>query len=98
MTGPKTLEGELAQAREQLAEVTPGPEGGSWGDYRVARAKCVRLERELALSRGEEAAIKIPWELPWDTGAPSPHVLTSGRRTLLFYYIAEPDPDWTAPP
>src|SRR5688572_10959608 len=51
------------------------------------------LERAIALARGEEAAVPIAWEVPWDTGAPMPHVLASAVRTCLIYLTRGPSPE-----
>ncbi len=48
----------------------------------------------MALARGDETALPCPWEVPWDIGAPLPHVISSGSRTFLIYLVREPDHDW----
>lgn len=54
------------------------------------------LERAVALARGEEAAVPIDWETPWDTGAPLPQVLASSGRTFLIYLAITPWPGGAA--
>ena len=34
------------------------------------------------------------WPVKWDPGAPLPHVISSGHKTFLVYYIKEIDPNW----
>jgi len=38
----------------------------------------------------------VPFELdvPWSGGAPLPHLLSSGVRSFVAFYLEEPDPDW----
>jgi hypothetical protein len=92
------LERRLRSARERLDRALRAMTGesasGGLDEYSLAREACLSAERALALATGEEAAIESDWPLPWDVGAPSPHVLSSGHRTLLLYYIADPDPAW----
>ena len=54
----------------------------------------LKAERELALAKGEETATALYWTPLWDEGAPEPHLLCSGWKTFLLYYIAEHDPNW----
>ncbi len=54
----------------------------------------LKAERELALAKREETATALYWTPLWDEGAPEPHLLCSGWKTLLLYYVAEHDPNW----
>lgn len=75
-------------------KLTLEPEGPEMDECRAAFAEQLALEREVALTKGEEAALLIEWRPQWDTGAPLPYVLASGSRTFLVYRIREPDPAW----
>jgi len=46
------------------------------------------------MSSVKEKARVIEWKHMWNTGAPSPHVITSDDNTFLLYLVAEADPDW----
>lgn len=41
-----------------------------------------------------EFAVRLEWEAPWDSGAPIPHVISSGLDTYLIYYLREIDDKW----
>ncbi len=60
----------------------------------AARQVVLQAERALSLAKGEETALACAWEVPWETGAPLPHVVSSGMSTYLLYVAHEPDPDW----
>jgi hypothetical protein len=89
---------ELQTAREELSSATaalaPKHKGGEWERYRRAHERCLALERDLARATGEECAVEIDWPVRWDTGAPLPHVVSSGARTIVVYLAREPDPNW----
>ena len=68
--------------------------GGEAEAYEAAYQACLAAERALALAKGEETALSCPWDVPWDTGAPLPHVVASGHKAYLLYLVSEPDPDW----
>ena len=42
--------------------------------------------------QGDETALLCPWEVPWDVGAPLPHVVAAGRRAFLIYRVKESNP------
>ena len=88
----------LEAARRELAEATQAlslkHSDGEWERWRAAYQNCLTLERDLARSLDEECAVEIGWPAPWDTGAPLPHVLSSGRRTFIVYNQSERDPHW----
>lgn len=92
------LERDLEAAKRRLeaasAALAPVHKGGEEEEWQAALYACLEIERKLALSKGEEAAMPCEWEIPWDTGAPCPHVLASGRRTILIYLADTFDPDW----
>lgn len=92
------LEAELEAAKRRLeaasAALAPKHKGGEEKERDAALHACLELERKVALSKGEEAAMPCEWEIPWDTGAPCPHVLASGQRTILIYLADTIDPNW----
>jgi hypothetical protein len=63
-------------------------------DVATARETLLRAQRALFLAKGEETALACAWEIPWETGAPLPHVISSGMSTYLMYVANEPDPEW----
>ena len=73
------------QARDGLAAA---------GYSRAAFNALHEAERELAASKGEEWAEPVDLAVVWDGGAPLPHVISSGRRTILICRAADRDPDW----
>lgn len=60
----------------------------------AAKEGVLQAERALSLAKGEETALSCEWEIPWNTGAPLPHVVASGMSTYLMYIANEPDPNW----
>lgn len=92
------LESRLAEIQSRLAsllEQAKAPGGGrSLEDILATYGECATVEREIALAKHDEAALPCKWEVPWDKGAPEPHVVASGRKTLLIYLTDEPDPNW----
>jgi hypothetical protein len=46
------------------------------------------------LAKNQETAVVLDYPYPWDTGAPLPHVISDGQRTILIYYINEHNPKW----
>jgi len=54
------------------------------------------IKRELSLLKGQETAVPFDFPYPWDTGAPLPHVISNGFRTILIYYIGEHNSAWEA--
>jgi hypothetical protein len=54
----------------------------------------LEAERALAAARGEEYAAPFELGVVWSGGAPLPHLLSSGHRTFVAFYLDEPDPDW----
>lgn len=60
----------------------------------AARKAVLQAERALSLAEGKETALPCEWEVPWNTGAPLPHLISSGMRTYLMYIANEHDPNW----
>ena len=86
---------EAAGAREQVELDKFGPE--SSGDltlYVQLRDQRLQAERALSLARGEETAMLLEWPVPWDGGAPLPHLLANGHATMLLYYALDIEPGW----
>ncbi|MGE5370593.1 MAG: hypothetical protein ACM3QZ_01255 [Solirubrobacterales bacterium] len=54
------------------------------------------MERTVSLLQGKETAIECEWVVPWDTGAPLPHVVSNGHRNFLAYYVNDSHPRWDA--
>src|SRR5260370_37148978 len=63
-------------------------------DAATARETLLRAQRALFLAKGEETALAWKLEVPWETGAPLPHVGSSGMRTHVMYVANEPCPAW----
>ena len=82
------LEAKLQAMREWCRRAPANEEG------LLAYQSQLKAERELALAKGEETATALHWTPLWDEAAPEPHLLCSGSKTLLLYYIAEHDPNW----
>ncbi len=87
MSELEELEAKL-QAMQEWCRRAPDEEAG------LAYQSQLKAERELALAKGEETATALYWTPLWDDGAPEPHLICSGWKTLLLYYIAEHDPNW----
>jgi hypothetical protein len=51
-------------------------------------------ERRLAAARGEEYAVPFELGVVWSGGAPLPHLLSSGHRAFVAFYLEEFDPEW----
>jgi hypothetical protein len=92
------LELALKAANERVSRavkaLAPKHKGGEMEEFRVAVDEQLRLQRQVALAKGEETAVAIDWKPQWDVGAPLPHVLSSGDRTFLIYLVSEPSPAW----
>jgi hypothetical protein len=98
MTAIHDLELELRIANERLqraiAALAPKHKGGEWEEYNTANEDVLRLERQLAVARGEEYAEPCGFPLKWDTGAPLPQLMVNDDRALLAFLLSEPDPAW----
>jgi hypothetical protein len=90
----RALQTARARTLRAVEALRPKHRGGEVEELLAASRAQLEAERELSLARGEPTAIPILWPDVWDTGAPDPHVLTSGLKTVLVYRIKEPDPHW----
>jgi hypothetical protein len=59
-----------------------------------ARAAVLDAERALAAARGEPYADVVDIGVRWSAGAPLPHVISNGSRTMLLCRAADVDPAW----
>jgi hypothetical protein len=53
-----------------------------------------RAGREAAAARSEEYAVPFDLGVQWSVGAPLPHLLSSGSRTFVAFYLEVHDPNW----
>jgi hypothetical protein len=67
---------------------------GDWEDLVAAEQEVLAAERAVARIAKDAYAVELDVEVPWDTGAPLPHLLANGHRAYLLFYLADPDPDW----
>ena len=90
------LEGELAEAQQRVeAALKRLPTEAEAGvAFAAALDEQLAAERALAAARGEEYAVPFELGVRWSGGAPLPHLLSSGMRSFVAFYLAEPDPDW----
>lgn len=92
------LESELLLANRALGDVVRSLRttsvSAATSNFSAAHSKVLGIERRLACLRRQPFATPVPWEPKWDVGAPMPHVLSSGHRVLLLYYVANVPPDW----
>jgi len=90
----RRLDRARARVRELSTAIHAVRGSGDWDSLRAAQRDVLAAEREVARIAGDEYAEELDFELPWDTGAPLPHVIANGRRTLLLFYLPNRDPDW----
>jgi hypothetical protein len=94
----REAERRLDEARARVHELSSAIQAargfGDWDGLRAARQDVLAAEREVARIAGDEYAVELDFELPWDTGAPLPHLLANGHKTYLLFYLANPEPDW----
>ena len=92
------LEEKLKKSRERLEKAVKNLAqkhiGGEIEEYQAAQEENLSLKRELSLAKNEETPILYDWPVKWDTGAPIPHVISSGHKAFLIYYTGEIDPEW----
>jgi hypothetical protein len=81
------LEQELAEATKRVERADREAFAAAWGDQLAA-------ERSLAAARGEEYAVPFELGASWSGGASLPHLLSSGLRSFVAFYLEEPDPNW----
>jgi hypothetical protein len=90
------LEAHLGAARRRVerarAALTGARTGSEWHDYKRALQAQLTAERELAVARREPTCMPLAWKPLWSSGAPSPHVVSSGHVTFLVYRVDEHDP------
>jgi hypothetical protein len=90
----RRLDRARTRVRELSAAIHAARGSGDWDGLRAAQREVLAAERDVARIAGDEYAEELDFELPWDTGAPLPHVVANGHRTLLMYYLPNRDPDW----
>jgi hypothetical protein len=90
-----SLERELAEAQQRVdAAVERLPTEADAGvELDAALAEQWAAERTLAAARGEEHAVPFELGVRWSGGAPLSHLLSSGMRSFVAFYLDEPDPD-----
>ena len=92
------LEAKLVAARERLQKaakaLAPKHKGREVEEFQAAFQAVKSLERENALAKGLETAVKIDWQPEWNTGASCPHVISSEEKTFLIYLARVIDPHW----
>ncbi len=94
----KHLAKQFAEAKRRLEAtskfVSQKHDGDAWKEFNSAYEDVLRLERELAKSKGEPYAVPCNFPVKWDMGAPLPFLLCNDYRTFLTFYISDPDPNW----
>ena len=68
--------------------------GGGDAAFSAALDEHLAAERRLAAARGEEYAVPFELGVRWSGGAPLPHLLSSGHRAFVAFYLEVPDPSW----
>ncbi len=90
----EALERRLAAARERVRELSRNLTGDVLAELLAAYEQRLQAERDLAAARGEQYAQVIDIGPCWDDGAPLPHLISNGSRTLVVCLASQPDPDW----
>lgn len=80
--------------KEAIRALAPRHTGNEKEEYKAANEENLRLQRELAQLKEMPVAYPLEGIPQWDVGAPMPHVLSSGYRTILLYYVQDIDPNW----
>ncbi|MEQ8190547.1 MAG: hypothetical protein ABRQ39_21455 [Candidatus Eremiobacterota bacterium] len=92
------LEEKLKKSNERLEKsvknLSKKHMGGEMEEYQAAQEENLLLQRKMSLAKKEETAMLCDWPVKWDTGAPLPHVISSGNKTFLIYYTGKIDPEW----
>jgi hypothetical protein len=88
------LESARAAVRQAQAALAGRHKGNEWDDFHRSLQAQLAAERALSLAREEPTCLPLPWQPLWSAGAPCPHVVSSGHRTLLIYLVAQHDPSW----
>lgn len=91
----RQLEQRRQSANERLAKAlqaftSPG-QRSPWQDYEVAKLELLTAERALAAAKDEEYAIPVEFPVAWDTGAPTPHLLTNDNLAFLTFFVRDRD-------
>jgi hypothetical protein len=89
----RNLEDAQKRADEAVSRLSTGGVEAS-NQFSAALEAQLEAERALAAARGEEQAVLFDLGVRWSGGAPLPHLLSSGHRTFVAFYLDEPDPDW----
>jgi hypothetical protein len=89
----RNLEDAQKRADEAVSRLSTGGVEAS-NQFSAALEAQLEAERALAAARGEEQAVPFDLGVRWSGGAPLPHLLSSGHRTFVAFYLDEPDPDW----
>src|SRR5689334_23554824 len=84
------LEQKLRLAQERMKQAHNSGDKEYWS----AHSALLSVEHEVAAAKGEPYAVPVDFPVQWDMGAPSPHVITNDRRTLLAFLVGEVDPHW----
>lgn len=87
----------MDDAKRRSARASQRARGGgddAWAELRSAREAELNAERALAAARHQEHAVPFDLGVRWDVGAPLPHLLTSGMKTYLAFYLSDPEPGW----
>jgi len=92
------LERRLREQQERVEKLLEAArfnsEGLSGAEFTAARKSQADAERKFYLAKGEEAGVPLDWPVPWDAGAPIPHVLAANGLVYLAYLTEIADPDW----
>lgn len=83
----ETAEVELNRA---VAALAPRHVGGEMQAFEAAQEQLLAVERQLAEAEGRPYAIPEQCPLEWEPGAPMPTLLQCDNRTLLLFYLADP--------
>src|SRR5438034_6479150 len=90
----RRLEEARVRVRELSATIQAARGFGDWDGLHAGGDEMLAAEREVARIAGDEYAVELDFALPWDTGAPLPHLLANGHKAYLLFYMANHDPDW----
>ncbi|WP_143464759.1 hypothetical protein, partial [Leptonema illini] len=81
------------RVKEAIRALAPKHTGNERAEYEAANEENLRLQRELAQLKEMPVAYPLEGVPQWDVGAPMPHVLSSGYRTILLYYVQDIESD-----
>jgi len=83
-----------ARAHELSSGIASAQGYGDWDELGSAQEDLLGAEREAARAAGDEYAVELGIGLVWDIGAPLPHLLATGHRAFVLFYLSMGDPDW----